>query len=120
MASVVHPSREMQRLTGIPTLGPAPAPPDHTQTALRLLMVVCLYAIPIFATVQLDADYDAWWHLRVGQWVVEHHTVTTNDPFSAPGQDREWVAYSWLFEVALYGLHQVFGLCGLIVFRLLL
>ena len=118
--SLVHPSREIQRQTYLPSASVCPnasAPPDPKQTYLRLFMVVCLYALPLFATIQLDADYDIWWHLRVGQWIADHHTVTTNDPFSVYGQDKSWVAYSWLFELLIYGLYQVFGLCGFIVFR---
>jgi hypothetical protein len=120
MASVVHPSREFQRIPSAPAGRAAAAPaaaPDPGQTYLRLAMVICLYALPVLATVQLDVDYDAWWHLRVGQWVVEHRAVPTNDPFSVPGHDKPWIAYSWLFEVVLYGLYQAFGLCGVIVFR---
>jgi hypothetical protein len=120
MASVVHPSREFQRIPSASAERADPAPtaaPDPGQTYIRLAMLVCLYAVPVLATVHLDVDYDAWWHLRVGQWVVEHRAVTTNDPFSAPGHDRSWVAYSWLFEVVLYGLYQAFGLCGFVVYR---
>jgi hypothetical protein len=83
-------------------------------------MVVCIYAVPVFATVQAGVDWDSWWHLAVGRWVVENRTVPATDPFSAFGHDREWVAYSWLFEVLLYGLHGAFGLAGPIVYRALM
>jgi hypothetical protein len=83
-------------------------------------MVVCVYAIPVLATVQVGVDWDSWWHLRVGQWVVENGTVPATDPFSSFGQNRQWVAYSWLFEVLLYGLYCAFGLAGLIVYRALM
>jgi hypothetical protein len=120
MVTLVHPSQEMQRQSGSASeiVRPCPeTPPDPTQTYLRLFMILCLYALPLFATIQLDADYDVWWHLRVGQWIAEHHTVTTTDPFSSYGHDKAWVAYSWLFEVMIYTLYQAFGLCGFIVFR---
>jgi hypothetical protein len=29
---------------------------------------------------------------------------------------KPWVAYSWLFEVLVYGLHQAFGLVGLVLY----
>ncbi len=120
MASLVHPSREIQRHEGSPSerVAQIPAvPADASQTWVRLLMVLCLFAIPLFATLQLDVDYDIWWHLRTGQWIVEHHAVTTTDPFSAYGHDKTWAAYSWLFEVGIYLLYQAFGLCGFLVFR---
>jgi hypothetical protein len=64
------------------------------------------------------ADADIWWHLRTGQWVVEHRAVPQTDPFSAYGQGRPWVAYSWLWEVIVYGLYSWLGLTGILVFRL--
>ncbi len=105
----------------------APPPPssgDNLRPALRLLMLVALYSLPILTAVRPIADpvldSDIWWHLRVGQWVCEHHAVPTNDPLTLYGQDRPWVAYSWLFEVMLYGLYSWLGLAGIIVYRVVL
>jgi hypothetical protein len=61
-------------------------------------------------------DPDIWWHLRTGQWIVEHGTVPTTDPFSLYGMGKPWVAYSWLFEVLVYGLYRAFGLVGLVLY----
>jgi hypothetical protein len=72
--------------------------------------------VPVMASVQPVIDPDIWWHLRTGQWIVEHGTVPTMDTFSAHGMGKPWVAYSWLFEVLVYGLHQVFGLVGLVLY----
>jgi hypothetical protein len=102
------------------TVSQAAPTADRTQLWLRLVMVCCVYAVPVLATVHADADYDVWWHLRIGQWVVQHGAVPTNDPCSVYGQDKEWVAYSWLFEVVVYGFYQCFGLLGVVLFRLLL
>jgi len=62
------------------------------------------------------ADADIWWHLRTGEWIVQHHWVPYADSFSSYGMGRPWAAYSWLFEVLVYGLHKYFGLMGLLVF----
>ncbi len=43
-----------------------------------------------------------------------------NDPFTAYGQDKPWAAYSWLFEVMLYGLYGWLGLAGVVVYRVAL
>src|SRR5579862_2340341 len=113
MPLVYQPSNKEVVPVFAPTSTALPQSPpvvDTNQTLLRLAMVCCLYAIPVFATVHGDADYDVWWHMRVGQWVVEHGTVTTTDPCSSYGHDKPWAAYSWLFEVLLYGCYQGFGL----------
>jgi hypothetical protein len=85
-------------------------------------MLLAVYAIPLVVTLRPVADPvldpDVWWHLRVGQWVVEHAGVPSlaePDPFSQAG--RPWIAYSWLYEVLLFGLFQAFGLAGIVVYR---
>lgn len=99
-----------------------PADPSTEPTPLfRGLVLFALYAIPVLVTVQPVGvpvfDPDIWWHLRVGGWVVEHGAVPANDPFSQYGQDRPWVAYSWLYEVLVYLLHDRLGLYGIILYR---
>jgi hypothetical protein len=61
-------------------------------------------------------DPDIWWHLRTGQWIVEHAQVPATDPFSAYGIGKPWVAYSWLFEIFAYALFTRLGLMGILVF----
>jgi hypothetical protein len=122
MPMVFQPSnKEVVKIDSSPKIAAHEAPAsDKTQVWLRLVMVCCVYAVPVLATVHAEADYDVWWHLRIGQWVTQHGTAPTNDPCSVYGIDKEWVAYSWLFEVVLYGFHQCFGLIGVVFFRLLL
>jgi hypothetical protein len=84
-------------------------------------MVCAVFAVPIVVAVRPVSfpvnDPDVWWHLRVGEWVVQHRAVPGNDPFSLPGQSQPWVAYSWLYEVLLHYLHGAFGLAGIVVYR---
>jgi hypothetical protein len=87
---------------------------------LAVGMLVGVSAIPLFAALRPVTDPDIWWHLRAGQWIIEHGHVPANDPFSAPGADRAWVAYSWLFEVVVYTLYQRLGLTGVLLLRLAL
>jgi hypothetical protein len=61
-------------------------------------------------------DNDLWWHLRTGEWIVQHRWVPYTDSFSSYGMGRPWAAYSWLFEVLVYGVHKHFGLVGLLIF----
>jgi hypothetical protein len=86
-----------------------------------VLSSIALYAIPLVVTLRPIGtpvcDPDLWWHLRVGEWIVEHGKVPATDPFSAFGEGKKWVAYSWLYEVLIYGLHAAFGLTGIVIYR---
>ena len=86
----------------------------------RTAILVVLYFLPAFWILQpVSYDPDIWWHLQTGKWIVEHSTLPTTDPFSAYGEGKSWIVYSWLFEVGMYGLMQVFGEVGIILYTLL-
>jgi len=91
---------------------------DSSGTARRLLILAVLYAIPAVVLMRPVIDHDIWWHLKTGETVVAQHDVPRHDPFSTYGHDKPWVAYSWLFEVLVYGVYWIGGLTGLLVFRL--
>lgn len=63
------------------------------------------------------ADPDVWWHVRTGDLILDRRQLPTTDPWSLVGAGREWVAHSWLSEVALSLLHDAMGLKGLVAFR---
>ena len=65
-------------------------------------------------------DLDIWWHLKVGDWIVEHHAVPHTGILSRTAADRPWVAYSWGHEVLLSRAYQWFGLVGVGVYGVLL
>jgi hypothetical protein len=99
---------------------PVPGRNKYEETFRRLVIWIAIYLIPGVLMLHPITDPDVWWHLRTGQWIVEQGNVTATDPFSSYGQDKPWVAYSWLFEVGLYGLFQAFGLTGILLFRVLM
>ena len=81
---------------------------------------LCCLALSISMTPIVVLDPDIGWHLSAGRWMVEHGTVPTTDPFSLYGQGKPWVAYSWLFELIVYGLVRTLGIAGLLVYTVTL
>jgi len=89
---------------------------NSEKTLRRLVIVVLLYCIPAFQAMVPLIDPDIWWHLRTGQWIVEHAQVPATDSFSTYGMGKTWVAYSWLYEILVYALFTKLGLMGILVF----
>ncbi|HLM79713.1 MAG TPA: hypothetical protein VK302_03680 [Terriglobales bacterium] len=58
-------------------------------------------------------DLDLWWHLKVGDWIVEHLAVPHTGILSRTAANRPWVAYSWGYEVLLSRAYAWFGLLGI-------
>jgi hypothetical protein len=73
------------------------------------LLIAPYYSIRTWASV---VDPDIWWHIRTGDWIFAHHAVPRYAIFSQH-IERSWIAYSWLFDVLVSGLHHRFGLPGI-------
>ena len=65
-------------------------------------------------------DLDLYWHLGVGNWILQHHAVPRTGILSQTAASRPWVAYSWGYEVLLSLVYKWFGLLGIGVFGVLL
>jgi hypothetical protein len=82
----------------------------------RVAILVLIYCLAAFQAMYPIHDPDIWWHLRTGQWMLSHWQFPATDPFSAFGTGKSWIAYSWLFEILVYGLYRNFGLSGILFF----
>jgi hypothetical protein len=65
-------------------------------------------------------DLDVWWHLRVGDWIIEHRGFPHTGILSRTAANRPWMAYSWGYEVMLSRAYAWAGLVGIGLFGTLL
>jgi len=101
---------------------------DHLRPILRLrpLQLAALTALLAgVGTIALQLkfcalDVDLWWHLKVGDWIVDHFAIPHTGILSRTAATRPWVAYSWGYEVLLSRAYAWFGLVGMGVFGTLL
>jgi hypothetical protein len=98
---------------------PAASDPRAGHTFLRrTVLLAVIYAFPACLAITAitlgvgSANPDLWWHLGTGRWIAQHHAVPHTDPFSAFGMDKPWVAYSWLYDLTIYGFYHGLGLIG--------
>jgi hypothetical protein len=85
--------------------------PLHTRNVFLTVLFLGLFALAARNVV----DPDVWWHLKTGQYIVEHKSVPHTDPFSYTRAGEPWVAHEWLTDLLLYGLERAVGRGGLIV-----
>src|SRR6202007_1619172 len=86
---------------------------------LLLVALLCIAPIQQLRGLTAAMDPDIWGHIRVAQWILEHHAFPHQGLFSALGATHTWAAYSWAFEVILAGLVRAFGLLGVSLFVLI-
>jgi hypothetical protein len=73
------------------------------------LCIASYYSIRTWAAV---VDPDIWWHIRTGDWIIANHAVPRYAIFSQH-LERQWIAYSWLFDVIVSRVLHYFGLVGI-------
>jgi hypothetical protein len=61
-------------------------------------------------------DFDTWWHLKVGDWIVQNAALPHTGILSRTAANRAWVAYSWGYEVLLSRVYALLGLLGIGIF----
>lgn len=71
-----------------------------------------LFAIEIW-------DWDDWWHLGTGRWIVENGAIPSADPFSYTAAGQSMIGLPWLAEVALFGAYDIAGSAGLVTLQII-
>ena len=78
-----------------------------------LVVVFTWFLFPRTTWYSLN-DYDVWWHIRSGEWILQNHQLPQTDPFSITGSGKPWVAYSWPFGVLIYEVARNWDLVGVV------
>jgi len=63
---------------------------------------------------------DVWWHLGVGQYILNHHRIPKIDVMSWTFHGAPWINAEWLYELVLYGWVHWLGLTGVIALKIVL
>jgi hypothetical protein len=84
-------------------------------------LVYWITILAVFAmSARISMDNDSWWHLRAGQWIVEHRTVPKVDEFSYTRLGQSWQYPGWLVEAPMYILYRQLGPGGLNIWTALM
>lgn len=78
--------------------------------SLISLIWTCFYLSPI-------DNFDLWWHLDSGRWMIDHQKVLLEEVRSAADAGTPWTNFSWAFQVLLAMTHLAFGEWGLLVLK---
>ena len=71
------------------------------------------WAFAVIAGSLWFSDPDIFWHLKVGEWIVENNAVPRTDVYSWTVYGEPWTAHQWFWEVVLYSVHKYLGYLGI-------
>ncbi len=58
----------------------------------------------------LLSDGDTGWHIRTGEWILQHRSFVRGDIFSFTKPGEPWFAWEWLSDIVLAVLHNLNGM----------
>jgi hypothetical protein len=87
---------------------------------MRRFAPIALFVALALAALGPVRNYDFFWHLATGRWIVEHRASPLTDPFAVASDRHAWINGEWLFEVVAYVAHEMVGLAGMSLVRALL
>jgi hypothetical protein len=61
-------------------------------------------------------DAGTGWHIRNGELMLQTHSITRVDPFSATMTGQPWYAWEWLYDVLIAAIYHVIGLNGVVFY----
>jgi hypothetical protein len=90
------------------------AAPSRSLGARELLLGAVL-ASSLALFIRPVSDPDFWYHVRVGQWIVEHGRLPAIDLFTYTAAGHVWVNHEWLSEVLMWLVYARLGAAGVSV-----
>jgi len=78
-----------------------------------VLMGILLAGVSLVGSRLIKLDPDTWWHIAVGQRIMDTHRWPTSDLYSFTAPGMHWIAYEWLGEVTMALAARMGGLLGI-------
>ena len=79
-------------------------------------LFVALFVIALFTmAVRETLDPDMWWHLRTGEYILQHG-IPAQDVFTFTVPQNAWVTHEWLSQLIMWLVYLAGGLPSLILF----
>src|SRR2546427_4583604 len=81
-----------------------------------LLLWILMFTIHGDGSVGLLQDANTGYHIRTGDFILEHRTIPHSDIFSFSKPGQPWFAWEWLCAVLFSALYSAGGMKALVIF----
>ena len=112
-----------------PQAPPVAKPPLPAPAWLRWVVLALAAGLLVCTLAGEVGDTDTWWHLKTGQYIVQHHKLPVPDPFAYttpvvkdayPGESTTRyfnLTHEWLAQIFLWGLYALGGFPAMVLMR---
>ena len=76
--------------------------------------------VAFLATLAPLSDPDLFWHLKTGEWILQHRALPSVNTFSYTEPNHPWFVFEWLSQVTFYLLYRTLDIWGIYLLRAVL
>jgi hypothetical protein len=87
---------------------------DNNQSKTNFLVLLILAFLTFILAAYCGTGDDTYWHVKVGEWILDNKRVPSTGIFSYTAENFPWVSHEWLSAVLLYAVFSVTGWPGLV------
>ncbi|MBU0648005.1 hypothetical protein KJ855_02395, partial [Patescibacteria group bacterium] len=69
---------------------------------LEKTIIIILILLSFFVIISTTLDPDLGWHIKSGEWIINHQQIQHHDEFSYTMAGHQWVNHEWLVDTILY------------------
>ena len=80
-----------------------------------LVLGIAVYALVLLNGAVLLGDSDTYWHIAVGQWILDHGAFPRVDIYSFTRTGEPWISTEWLAQVLYAAAYDAAGWAGPII-----
>ncbi len=84
-------------------------------TDVAFLMPLSFLFLKLSGARSLLSDGDTGWHIRTGEWILNHHQIPHTDLFSFSRPGAPWFAWEWLWDTLFALLFRSGGLAAVVL-----
>lgn len=92
--------------------------PD-SRLPMEMFVLAAIFLLGLFSTQIADTDF--WWHLKTGQYLIQHHSLPVPDPFAYTTPNNATahfnLTHEWLSQALLYIAYLAGGFPSVVLIR---
>ncbi|MBI5234365.1 MAG: hypothetical protein HY880_08420 [Deltaproteobacteria bacterium] len=88
-----------------------------TQATTTTLITTLTFVLVFLSSFIKILDYDIWFHLESGEYIIANLSIPATDPFSYTAYGNPWITHEWLSGVVFYLVWLAAGFSGLTFFK---
>src|SRR5436309_505590 len=81
----------------------------------RTLLLGSVMVVILWLFIGPEQDPDFWWHLRIGEWMVQNRHLPSTDIFTFTAANHVWTDHEYLTEILMWLTFNSLGLTALVI-----